>query len=245
MTPPKPRRRSLLVTLPALLAAGGCTAPQVRTELYRGAAGPRPERILVHDFAIRPQEVRLDSGVRGRLLQAFSPETPSEQQYQAARQVSRAVTDALAEELARSGIPVERVAALPAPGAARILVIEGQVLGVDEGNRTRRTLIGFGRGMSSVEVGTQLYLMQPGAPARLLGTFEGRADSGYAPGAAGTLGAGAVAGRLATSAAVGGAAQVLEGSRAEDTAEARRIGRSLGERVRAYLVQQGWAGAPG
>jgi Domain of unknown function (DUF4410) len=34
----------------------------------------------VHDFAVRPNEVKLDSGLRGRLTQAFSGESVTEQQ---------------------------------------------------------------------------------------------------------------------------------------------------------------------
>ena len=118
------------------------------------------------------------------------------------------------------------------------------MLSVDEGNRTQRTMVGLGRGMSSVEATAQVYLLDSRAPPRLLESFTARADSGYTPGMAETLGVGAAAGRLATSAAVGGVGHAaLEGSRADDVGEARRLGRSLGDRVRQYLAAQGWAAA--
>jgi hypothetical protein len=115
------------------------------------------------------------------------------------------------------------------------------VLGVDEGNRTRRTLVGLGAGMSSVDVGAQVYLVEGGAPPRLLESFTARVDSGHVPGMAESLGVGAAAGRLATATAVGGAGHVaMEGSRADDVGEARRLGGALAERIRQYFAQQGW-----
>jgi hypothetical protein len=166
-------------------------------------------------------------------------------QYQAARETSAALTQALVDELRKTGIPVERVAsAAAAPGPGRVLVVEGQVLGVDEGNRTRRTMIGLGAGMSSVDVGAQVYVAEGGTPPRLLESFTARADSGRMPGMAETLGVGAAAGRLATSAAVGGAGHVaMEGSRADDVGEARRIGQALADRMKQYFAQQGWIAA--
>lgn len=67
-----------MLALAALAAACG---PQVQTTVRATGPLPRPDRILVHDFAIHPGEVRVDSGLRGRLTQAFSAETTTEQQY--------------------------------------------------------------------------------------------------------------------------------------------------------------------
>ena len=228
-----------LLILAALATACG---PQVQTTV--GATGPlpRPERILVHDFAIHPAEVRLDSGLRGRLTEAFSGDTTTEQQYQAVRETSAAATQALVDTLQAAGIPAERIATAAPPPRGRLLLLEGQVLGIDEGNQTRRRLIGFGSGMSSVEVSAQAWMREPGGGRRLLESFVARADSGHMPGAAGTMGAGALAGRLATAAAVGGVGQVAMTSRGTDIDEARRLGQALAEQVRRYFAQQGWTG---
>ncbi|HYZ31874.1 MAG TPA: DUF4410 domain-containing protein [Crenalkalicoccus sp.] len=248
--PPEGRRSAVarLGTglLGLVLLAPGCTRPRVaELERYDGRALPRPDRILVQDFAVSPQEVQLDSGLRGRLMQAFSGESVSQQQYQAARETSAALADAVAEGLRRYGIPVQRTTGSAAPGPGRALLVDGQILSVDEGNRTKRTLIGLGRGMSSVEAGVQLYFVEGGAAPRLLERFDASADSGYAPGAAETMGAGAAAGRLASSAALSGAGHgVLEGRSASDTGEARRIGQAIATRIGNYLVQEGWATPP-
>jgi DNA-directed RNA polymerase specialized sigma24 family protein len=62
-----------------VLAAGaGCSPPQVQSQVYQGGPVARPDRVVVHDFAVRPQEVRLDSGLRGRLTQALAAVRPDQ-----------------------------------------------------------------------------------------------------------------------------------------------------------------------
>ncbi len=245
------RRRDLLghaaiVALLGLPGLAGCNQPHVdMVQGYQGGRLPPPDRILVHDFAVRPQDVRLDSGLRGRLTQVFSRESTSELQYQAARETSAALSEALVAGLRRYGLPVERTSHPGAPGPGRFLLVDGQLLAVDEGNRTQRVMIGLGRGRSSVEAGAQVYYLDRSAPPRLIETFEARTDSGRAPGMAETMGIGAVAGRLGASAAAGaGAHAAIEGSRADDIAEARRLGEALAQRVGQFLVRQGWVAPP-
>jgi hypothetical protein len=222
------------------LLAMGCT-PQVETRVEATGPLPRPERYLVHGFAIHPGEVQLDSGLRGRLTQAFSAEPPGERQVQAARQVSAAVTTALVEALRAAGLPAESVSGLPAGRHGPVLLLDGQVLGVDEGNQTRRRLVGFGSGMSSVEVTAQAWLLERGGRRRAVESFVARADSGHMPGAAATMGVGALTGRMATSAAIGGAGQLAMGRAGDDLAEARRLGQAIAAQLRDYAARQGWA----
>lgn len=221
------------------LLAAGCTT-QVRTLEASGGPVPRPDQVLVHGFAIHPDEVRLDSGIRGRLIQAFSGEAPSAQQFDAARQVSAAVTQALVEALRKAGLPAEPTGGIPAAGPRPVLLVDGQVLGLDEGNQTRRRLIGFGAGMSSIEVTAQAWMVGPGGERRMLEAFTARTDSGRMPGAAGTMGAGALAGRMATAAAVGSAGQIAMGRTGDDIAEARRLGQAIAAQIAAYAGRQGW-----
>jgi Domain of unknown function (DUF4410) len=245
MTRPFIEGCSLSLWSMGLLTLLACTPPRVAEEQQYFGPLPRPDRVLVHDFAVTPTEVKLDSGLRGRLTQAFSSETTSEQQYAAARETSAAMTAALAAGLQRYGLPVDRTSSTEAPGPGRFVLVDGQVLAVDEGNRTRRVMIGLGRGMSSVEIGARAYYLDGRAAPRPLESFNITVDSGYAPGAAETMGAGAVAGRAATSAAVGGGAHAaIEGGRADDVDEAKRAGHALAERIGKFFVRQGWAVEP-
>jgi hypothetical protein len=86
--------------------------------------------------------------------------------------------------------------------------------------------------------------MEGGAQPRLLESFAASADSGRAPGMAETMGAGAVAGRVATSAAVGGGMHAgLETRHADSADEGGGIGKALGEKLAQFFARQGWVAA--
>ena len=243
------RRRSMLraAGLLAMPAAGCSKARVVEEQAYAGPRLPSPSRILVRDFAVSPADVQLDQGIRGRVEQTFSSASPTDQRLDAARAAASALAEALVQALRASpDIPVERVPPGAAPMPGRSLLVDGRLLAVDEGNRTQRTLIGLGRGQSRMAAEARLYWIEVGAAPRLIEAFEGTTDSGSSPGMGASLGVGAAARRLATSAAVGGGTHAaIEGSRADDVDEARRIGTALGAKVRQFCVAQGWVAARG
>src|SRR4051812_29785041 len=58
------------------LALAGCATPQMRTlSSYQGPMLPRPDGVVVHDFAVTPQEVKLDRGISARAMQTVQ-DTP-------------------------------------------------------------------------------------------------------------------------------------------------------------------------
>jgi hypothetical protein len=163
---------------------------------------------------------------------------------QVARQASWALTEALVSELRAYGLPAERATTLPTGGRGNVMLIEGQIADVDQGNQTRRTLVGLGAGRSSVRADSQLYYQAGTMPPRQLEVFEASIDSGRAPGAAETMGAGAAAGRLATSAGASFGMHALSESRSADsTDEARNLGKALARKIGQFFVQQGWLAA--
>jgi hypothetical protein len=241
-------RRPLLRAAVLALPAAACTQARiVEEQAYAGPRLPAPSRILVRDFAVSPADVQLDQGIRGRVEQTFSSASPDEQRLAAARAAASALAEALVQALRASpDLPVERVPPGAAPMPGRSLLVDGRLLAVDEGNRTQRVMIGFGRGESRMEAEAALFWIEPGAAPRRIEAFDGTTDSGRAPGMAASLGVGAAARRLATSAAVGGGAHAaIEGSRADDISEAQRIGTALGGKVKQFCVAQGWIAASG
>jgi hypothetical protein len=121
------------------------------------------------------------------------------------------------------------------------LLVQGQIVAIDQGNRTRRVLIGLGAGKSTVSADAQLYYAVGDAAPRFVSAFEGQADSGRAPGAAETMGAGAVAQRAGTSAVLTGATHAgAETRRTTDTAEADKLADGLAKQIGQFAVAQGW-----
>ena len=232
-----------LAMLALVLAAAGCNPARVEaTRDYSGPALAKPDRVLVRDFAITPGDIRLDQGIRARLERATTDKPLSTRQLKTAREANTTLSETLVQKLRASGIPAERFAGNPGAERGNVAVIEGQVVSVDEGNRTRRTLIGLGAGKSSIEADAQLFHRAAGAEPRLLESFESRADSGHAPGAAETMGAGAAAGSgiAAATAASAGMHTVSERRAAEPDDLARKIAEGLALRIEQYFTSQGW-----
>ena len=176
-------------------------------------------------------------------MRAMGNQPSSQGQIEAARKATAALTDSLVQQLRSDGLPAERGFGA-APSSGNVVLIEGQILGVVEGNRTRRTLIGLGAGASQVDADAQLYYQRgPGEP-RLLESFQASADSGRMPGAAETMGAGAAAGRLAASAAAsGGMHTIAERRRTSEEADAERLAQGLARQIAGFSARQGWISA--
>lgn len=223
------------------LAVAGCSATGHVTTTQSAATGalPAPRHVIVTDFAVTPDQVRLDSGVSAQFLRARSGEPMSYAELQAAHSAQAAMADRLAAKLESYGLPVERLPAtrVPPPGS---LLVQGQITSLNEGNRTRRMLVGLGAGKSSITADAQLYYVShPGQP-RFLRSFSGSADSGHMPGAAETMGAGAAAQNLAASAAVSGGMHAGAERRNGDAANADKLASALARQIGEFAVYQGW-----
>jgi hypothetical protein len=233
------------LTLVALLLAAAYAPTRVGSaQAYAGELLPRPTQVLVREFAVSPGQVSLDRGISSRLLQAMSGVPQSTAEAESGQRVAATLADQLVAELQRNGLPaqrVERSAPLP-PGTA---LLDGQILSVDGGNRTRRNLIGMGAGRSSVEADAQLYYVSPTAGQQLLESLEAAAQSPRKPGAAETMGASAAAGAAARGAAVAaGSSAGSEAFGASVEADAGRMARDIVARLKPYFVSQGWLAQP-
>jgi hypothetical protein len=231
---------SAMISAIAVLALAACNRAQVQTqEAYMGPPRARPDRILVGYFAISPEQVRLDQGIGARIVRTAEDQTLTAVEMRAAQVTQLALADRLVDDLRKYGLPAEHAVSAEAPGTN--LAVLGQIVAIDQGNRTRRILIGLGAGKSSVSADMQLYYQVPGLPPRFMTAFQGEADSGRMPGAAETTGAGAVAGSLERSAAVSGAMHATsESRRASDTREASRLADGLARKIGEFAVSMGW-----
>ena len=113
----------------------------------------KPDRILVYDFAVSPDEVKLDTGLSADLMRKYEEHKGSSRTAEDVK-VGHKVADALAEELVKKirsfGLMSERGFGLPYD-KEKDLMIKGQLLSIDEGNRTERVVIGLGAGRTDVQ----------------------------------------------------------------------------------------------
>jgi hypothetical protein len=234
----------LLFGLAVLFLAASCGTTKVKTtEKYSGKL-PRPDRILVYDFAASPDEIKLDTGLSADIARAVEgkPRTADE------LKIGHAAAGALAKELVKGiqgfGLPAERAAGIP-PTSGNTLLIHGQLLSIDQGNRTERVVIGLGAGRTSVKANVQVYEMTAEGKQKVE-QLQADAKSGRKPGMAEMMGIGAVAGTLATSAAVSGTVSAAgEASWETVEADARRLAKKVAKELGQFFVEQGWMPAGG
>jgi hypothetical protein len=200
----------------------------------------RPRRVLVADFTTAGNEVRLDQGVGARLTRTVDGSDAVAEELRMSEGVRQAISKTLIEKLIAMGFEADRAAPGPAPQVGD-LVIQGQILDIDAGNRTRRLAIGFGAGKSEVEATVEVaYYASVGAPPLLLRSYDATANSGRKPGLAlgGAVGAAERSlAPIALSGAVGAAGEIRKsGVAGEGQRLAERIAANLGD----YFTEQGW-----
>jgi len=149
------------------------------------AAPVAPKRpVYVRDFLFDSQNLKPDEGLLGRregpvgrLLQGLKP---SEDPAAKARELVTLLSNTIVAELNNAGIRASRFepsALTPQDG----LLVGGEFLEVDEGNRMRRAMVGFGAGSEEVKVQVEVYDLakNPSTPYLVYGAGEeGRKSPG-------------------------------------------------------------------
>ncbi len=224
----------LAISISAVFVAA-CAHTVVRPETRMQDFGlPRPQVIVVYDFAVTEAEV---TGHPGSMNNETSASSEGKQE-----KIGRQAANTLAEELVRRlrelGFDAERRPRGTPIGSDQLL-IDGMFLDVDKGNQLERLVIGFGMGASRVDADVQVYY---GMEREKLLDFRTHADSGKLPGAAATMGAGAVvAGGITAGMA---AASAAEGTVKEYKSEVERMAKHSADKAVAYLseffAEQGW-----
>lgn len=171
-------------------------AIEVRDEQIKGTwPAELPRTIYVSDFALDAQHFEGDQGVRGilpsqrlgqigqRLPHPMANQDPAEQ----ARKIIDTMSQSLIKSLRDKGFIAQRLsgpqAVLPHDG----WLLQGIFTEVDEGNRIKRAVIGFGRGATSMDAQvsvSNLASAQPQTPFIIFGTIK---DPKKMPGAVVTI----------------------------------------------------------
>jgi hypothetical protein len=221
-----------------LLVAVGCGASKVQVqEEYAGKRLPRPDKVLVYDFAVSPDDVKTTRGVGlelEKLLKKGTPKTAKE--TETGRKVAAAFSQELVKEIRKMGLVAERAADFP-PTTGNHLLIQGYFLSIDQGNRTERVVIGLGAGRSDVEARVQIYeSTQEGQ--KEIEALKATAKSGWKPGMVEMMGVGAIAGYLLSSTVVSGTLSgVGEASFETVQADARSLAEKVSKELGPFFVR--------
>ena len=238
----KSKMKSGFFIIIMLAIAFGCAPTNVKQQSETLTQLPRPDRILIYDFAVSPDEVKLDTGLSADIMQKYEEHKGMTRTAEEIK-VGHKVADALAEELVKKirsyGIWAERGFGYP-QGNEKDLMVKGQLLSIDEGNRTERVAIGLGAGRTSVQANVQVYEMTPEGKKEV-DTLRGTAKSGAKPGMGEMMGIGAIAGHLLTSTLVSGVvAGGSEMTSATVESDAKRLADQIAADLGNFFVGQGW-----
>lgn len=219
------------------LLLGACAQTTVHNMSVVGSAGfVRPEAIVVSDFSFSSDTVLLDRGFAAQLKRKMGKVSPEQLREQLAARVSREIASAAVTAFRDAGFIANRGGEDAVAADRPALVMTGNVRTIDQGNRTRRNVVGFGAGKSQVAADIVVTHHSQGTKKEAL-AFVVEAESGRRPGGIVTGPAGAVASRVAGA--------VSDKLSAEVEAEARRIGKAAAHRVIEFATEQGWRAKPG
>ena len=221
-----------------LIGLSGCGRTSVESVDVRAGGLPRPQRIVVHDFAVSASAVALDSAIGARALEAVKGEPEVQAHLRIGEEVAKTLTENLVREIGKLGIPtVTAAGATPVTGPS--LHIEGQFLTVDQGNRLRRAVIGFGAGASEVRTMVQVF-ETTGEGRALVEDFYTTAKSSRKPGFGPMAGAGAALSTAATSAAVSSGVGVATAHSQTVEGDAKNTAEEIVKMLKKFFVEQGW-----
>ena len=219
-----------------VVVLAGCASSEVTDyHPYEGSI-PRPDHIIVYDFAAAPSELPPQVAIAGQGV-TTPPLTPA--QLAVGRKLGEEVAKKLVIDLQNIGRPAVRAVGQPAP-RPRDGLLAGFFIAVDPGNATERVVLGFGAGGAELKTVVKGYLMTPQG-LRALGSGQVEAGSGKMPGGAVPLVV-TVATANPIGLLVGGAAKAYGEVSGSETIEgaAERTAQEIADKIRLSAERQGW-----
>ena len=203
---------------------------QVTTvQSYSGSAAlQKPQRIVVYDFPVNPDDVQVDRSQSIRLRRIIA----GDQNASAiAKKTQNTYSKELMAKLAKTGIPVEHAeaGAQPPPNS---LIVRGSFASLKQGDKTERVALGFGTGTADIQTRLSVHLKTSGEPV-LVSEFTTDTDPAKSVGSVVPVVAGMNPAGIAVKSTVGDRRKDLNSyaSKSADAA-AKEITKAIG--------QQGW-----
>jgi hypothetical protein len=234
--------KNAILTVCVLAIAVGCAPTNVQQQSTTLTQLPRPDVIMVYDFAVSPDEVKLDTGLSAELMQKYEQHkgaSPTAQEIKLGHKVAETVANELVKKIRSFGLWAERGFGYPY-GRGKVLMVKGQFVSIDQGNRTERVAVGLGAGRSDVQANVQVFELTPQGLQKVE-SLRADAKSGYKPGMAEMMGAGAIAGHLLMSTVVSGVvAGASEMTSATVEADGKRLADKIATELGNFFVNQAW-----
>jgi hypothetical protein len=216
---------------PPLAGATVQTAPGATVQAAPGGPAssslPKPERVLLYAFRVPEDVVTIDQSAAARLQRRRNQrrDMPTDDSLAAVTQeIQTSFTNTLQQELNAVPFPVEKWNGADSLPPNNSLLIQGEFTSVNQGNRSQRIMIGFGRGASDVQAQVVVSL-KTGSQTIVLSQFTADTSSGIKPGAAVTMGVGS---------------QTAGDKKATVSADASRMAKTVAKQVVDLMSSQKW-----
>ena len=142
----------------AVVFMAGCASTKVTSSHpYEGGPLPRPDRIIVENFAATAGDVAPESNLVGA---GAEPAAQTPEDEAAGRQLGAEIARQLTLDLQNVGLPAVQAAGQPPPRPGDV-VITGTFLSVDQGSAAKRVLIGFSSGTADLQTAVEVFEMTP------------------------------------------------------------------------------------
>jgi len=217
-----------------LVMLGGCATAKVDQTKKTTGPLPRPDMVIVNDFAVTSAEVKLDQGVMDKVMRDSDSRTVSEEENKVGHMVAIKLSEFLVEELRKVGIEATRAGSQVRPSSTT-LMLSGQFITIDEGNRTARVWVGFGLG--NTDLRTRIQAIQGG---QLIAEAETKARSSLKPGMLTSLGVGAAATTVVPIVVGTAITGVSEAFLAVVEKDAKNTAEEVAKKVEKAYQKRGW-----
>lgn len=221
----------------ALALCAACATTNITNRKVANEQIARPDRLIVHDFAITPAEVPAESA----LADDPAPSKPlSAEELAAAHELADAVAKQLVSRIDEMGVHAVRADGEPPPRTGDV-VLRGAFLSIDEGSTVKRLAVGFGYGAAELRTHVEGFLMTENGLHRLGSGDVSSGGAGKTPGMAVPLVV-----TLATAnpigLVVGGAVKGVGELSGHDTIEGagKRTADAIADELKKRFEAQGW-----
>lgn len=218
--------------------SSACASTTVsQRQMYEGPRLPRPERLLVYNFA--GSQADIPSWAAGTNRYSGREPQQTAEQLAAGRKLGDEVAKQLVAEIKAMGLPAQQ-ADKATPLQAGDYALVGYFEAIDEGSAVERVALGFGAGAASMKTHVEGYQMTAQGPRRL-GSGEVDSSGSKGPGLAVPLVV-----TLATAnpigLVIGGAVKAGQELSGSDTIEgsAKRTAKGISEQLREAFRKHGW-----
>jgi len=154
------------------------------------AAPTAPTQVAVRDFVFYSASVKENGSPLHRGTDLLRRSSADERRIKIGQDAAATISTQTAKRLGKMGLPATRIPGdSDAPTYNNTLLVTGQLVDVDEGNRFTRIALGLGVGESRLDTEVHVYRVMEGQKAEVL-AFTTHADSGRMPGLLPSMGVG-------------------------------------------------------